>query len=258
MEENRNEMQLSILEKEPAGDVIVRQGEIRLVGKKTRIVTANKRQPLPQIKAFWQQCEEDGTLQALRALSPNAKCYASATDNFGKMEYDYWIAVEADESTPVPEGYGVIETLETNYARFRAEGPACDAVYNLWSWIYRRWFTRGEYKHGISPELELYPFEGRDSESCVTEIRVPVKKIDKKRMKRSQLPMMLPPLGALLGLVIGINMENITAGLLVGFLGGYIGSIVVQHILDEREVDKTGLEERLDAPKKEEKKSEEE
>lgn len=249
MAETEKRMQLSIMEKEPAGDVIFRQEEIRLIGKKTRIITANKREPLPQIKEFWKKCEEDGTLAALREISPRAKCFVSATDNFGKMEYDYWIAVEAERDTPVPEGYGVIETLETNYAAFRAEGPACDAVYNMWAWIYRRWFTRSEYKHGISPELELYPFAGRDREDCVTEVRVPVKKVDKKRMKRSQIPMMMPPAGALVGLLIGIRLGQITAGLFAGFIGGLVLSILFQYRTGEREVDRTGLEERLDPPK---------
>ena len=223
---------------ETEGGTMVEQPALCLVGKRKRISTQKGQDALAQIREFWAQCGEDGTLAALRGLAPDAQCFVAACHNFDTQEYDYWIAIETiEEGLEAPEGFEFLMTEESAYALFPCKGPALQSVFDRWAWVYRKWFPKGEYFHGTSPELEVYPFGDMEAEEYRSELRVPVKKVpaDYYRRKRTPMKMMLLRLiGVFAGLVIGTRMGSATVGMLVGLLGGFVAATILQQIYDDK------------------------
>ena len=221
---------------------VIEQPALRLIGKRQRIVTEKGKDALAQIKEYWAQCEADGTLAALRSLVPDAEGYVAACHNFGKQEYDYWVAVEMpDEEFAVPEGYEELFTEESDYALFPCKGPALQSVFDQWAFVYRKWFPRGHYFHGTSPELEVYPFGDMEAETYACELRVPVKKVPENYYRRKRTPMkmmLLPLVGVFAGLVIGTRFGSATGGMLVGLLGGFVAATILQQIQENKDKEK--------------------
>ena len=210
---------------------VISQPEMLLIGKKTQI-NSNKGQkdPFVQIREFWAACREDGTLETLRTLSPDAGCYYAACTNFQTRLYDYWIAIEADEDTPIPDGFETLRTEETSYACFPCEGPGLQSVFNRWAWIYREWFVKSNYNHGASPELEMYPFGDMDGADYRAEVRVPVQKVPPMPKRRFTMDAMLLPLVCMLvGIIIGQQLGSLAAGALVGLFVGFLANSITEH-----------------------------
>ena len=129
---------------ETEGGTMVEQPALCLVGKRKRISTQKGQDALAQIREFWVQCGEDGTLAALRGLAPDAQCFVAACHNFDTQEYDYWIAIETiEEGLEAPEGFEFLMTEESAYALFPCKGPALQSVFDRWAWVYRKWFPKG-------------------------------------------------------------------------------------------------------------------
>ena len=151
MEEFKQEAvrELTGMGMETEDGTMVEQPALCLVGKRKRISTQKGQDALAQIREFWAQCGEDGTLAALRSLAPDAQCFVAACHNFDTQEYDYWIAIETiEEGLEAPEGFEFLMTEESVYALFPCKGPALQSVFDRWAWVYRKWFPKGEYFHG--------------------------------------------------------------------------------------------------------------
>ena len=240
MEERKQEAKRAPAVPDSAAEegIVARQPALLLAGKRKRIITEKGREALAQIQEFWAECEADGTLAALRDLAPDARCYVAANHNFEKYAYDYWIAIEVLEEEPqIPAGFETLQTEETEYALFPCKGPGLKSAFERWGFVYRKWFPRGHYFHGTSPELEVYPFGDMEAEGYESELRVPVKKVppDYYRRKRRPMRMMLLPLaGVFIGLLVGTQAGNATVGMLVGLLGGFVAATILQQIQDDK------------------------
>lgn len=241
MEEIKQEptCELATLGAQVEEGTVIAQPALLLVGKRKRIVTEKDQKALAQIRAFWAQCEEDGTLAALRGFAPGARCYVAACHNFDKRAYDYWIAVETvAQGFDVPEGFESLQTEEADYAVFPCKGPGLQSVFDRWAFVYRKWFPQGHYFHGTSPELEVYPFGDMEAEEYASELRVPVKKVPAdyyRRKRRPMLMMLLPLIGVFAGLIIGTRLGSATVGMLIGLLGGFVAATILQQIQDDKD-----------------------
>ncbi len=179
-----------------------------------------------QVRAFWQECGANGTLEALRALAlPGARGFFAACTDFKSHAYDYWIAVEVEADADIPDGFERLETRERTCAVFTAKGPAHETVSSMWHAVYNEWFPKGSYIYVPGPEIEHYPFGDREAADYRTEIFVPVKKADggKEPPKRrdATLGVLFVSVGAVAGMLIAGSSEQPLFAMLVGGALGY-------------------------------------
>lgn len=207
-------------------------------GKRRRIDTkaaANEE----QVRAFWRECREDGTLEALRALAhEKAQGYIGACTNFGTRAYDYWVAVEAAPDAALPGGYETLEADARLVAAFPLEGPAHEAMAAGWTAIYNKWFPKAKYQYAAGPEVENYPFGDMQSADYRCEVLVPVKPLAPVRFtprrRGSMLSLLFIALGAAAGMLVAGSSGNATIYMLVGAAVGYFAYSYVNKLLEER------------------------
>ena len=200
-------------------------------GKHTTINTKTAKNE-DQVRAYWQQCREDGTLDTLKQVAhPDAKGFTAVCTDFQGREYEYWITVEAPDGAEPPQGYERIETIERRCAVFPCEGPAHAAVAEEWHFIYNTWFPRSAYSYDQGPELEHYPFGDMQAADYKCEILVPVKPVDPVNLpkrKDSMMGLLFVAVGAVAGMVVAGSAEKpfifiLGGGLLGYFVYAYIG-----------------------------------
>lgn len=211
-------------------------------GKRRRIDTkaaANEE----QVRAFWQECREDGTLEALRALAhPDARGYIGACTNFETHAYDYWIAVEIAPDAALPGGYDTLEADARLVAAFPLEGPAHEAIAAGWKAIYNKWFPKAKYQYAAGPEVENYPFGDMQAADYPCEILVPVRPLASApvapRRSGSMLSLFFIALGAAAGMLVAGSSDKPTIYMLVGAAVGYFAYSYVNKLREERAAQK--------------------
>lgn len=207
-------------------------------GKHTRINTKNEKNEV-QVRAFWNACREDGTLEALRAIArPGAKGFSAACTNFKGREYDYWIAIEVAPDAELPEGYEQIDVPVRQCAVFPCTGPAHEAIAKQWSYIYSTWLPKASFAYDAAPgaEIENYPFGDMDAADYQCEILVPVKPMDPSRglpqRRDNMLAVLFVSVGAVGGMLLAGSGEN---ALLYILVGGALGYFIYAYIAKRRE-----------------------
>lgn len=198
-----------------------------------------------QLRAFWDTCREDGTLDALRALAaPGVDCLSGACTNFGSHGYDYWIAVEAADGAEVPEGYERLEVPERKCAVFACEGPAREAVAQKWHYIYNKWFPRARFNYDSNPEIENYPFGDMLSADYRCEILVPVRPVEAldqpAKRRDGTMAILFVAVGSLLGMFAAGQSDKPFIYVLVGGAAGYFVFSYITKRRDEIRAKKRG------------------
>ncbi len=158
---------------------LVDKPDINVVGK-TVNVTFKNGEYLLQIPQFWDECEQDGSLDRLMNLASTGQSLGKVTlgvlmdfsEDMKRFTY-MRAAVQADGA--VPEGMIVKTIPAATWAVFEAIGPMPDAIQTLWSRIKSEFFTTAQFEHAKAPGLELYPINGSpDDPDYRSEVWVPV------------------------------------------------------------------------------------
>lgn len=221
----------------------------RFIGKRTHIITKQGSTQERQ-RAFLESLESDGTMDYLKSIAKAGADYAAGIcTNFTSKGYDYWIAVEVDEDTPVnpvaeegvPAEYGYEETnaAQGKYAYFECE---IDGIKDCWADIYNRWFPKSGYNHTGAQEIEIFPFGNRLAEDYRCTLLVPVRAIERiplSKYKRGGMlgaaPFIL--LGSIAGALISGAADTKTL-LVSALLGGTLTWFLFEYIsrrLDQRD-----------------------
>jgi AraC family transcriptional regulator len=141
-----------------------------VVGKKTRIEGTDS----GQFGRFWQQCEEDGTLQQLSAIGTQP----------GRQTGGMFIGVSCVEADPAIRNFFFLVSAEcpepcqadglerytvpaAKWAVFRNCGSMPDALVEAEMTAFLTWLPESRYRHANAPELEVYlPCDGEAGTVC--------------------------------------------------------------------------------------------
>lgn len=140
---------------------IIKKEAFRVVGKKLHVSTADG-QNFMKIPAFWSDCDKDGTVQTLCALSEDGSTLGICADFSPEMNgFDYYIAAPA-KGKDVPGGYIEFTVPAQTWAVFDAVGRLPASIQTVTQKIFSEWFPASSFEHADAPELEVYPAEGMD------------------------------------------------------------------------------------------------
>lgn len=116
-----------------------------------------------QFAAFWQQCHEDGTVDALKATSsdPAENCTGSRIFGVSRVEKDpnnraftFFIASECDG---LP-GYDSFTVPAAEWAVFSCPGEVkISGLIDAELYAFMEWLPASGYVHALCPEMEVYP-----------------------------------------------------------------------------------------------------
>ena len=132
-----------------------------------------------EIPKFWDRANADGTVDTLLKSASDSTlvfgiCYGTTTKEDPTFEYS--IAVECKEDTPVPDGYRKTVLPARTWATFGGKGKMPDAIQNRWKKIITEFFPTSEYTSTREFDIEAYPDGDTDSEEYYSEIWIPVVK----------------------------------------------------------------------------------
>ncbi len=212
--------------------------ERRFIGKRTHIVTKQGATG-EKSRAFMKSLEEDGSIEQMKAImKADAQYIAGICSNFTSKGYDYWVAVEVEEDTEIPEDFETISAPEGRYAYFESEGGSVEAVTERWSEIYNAWFPKSGYNHQGTQELEIYPLGDMDAEDYRCTLLVPVRLVERiplNSYRRSALggaPFVL--LGSVAGLLLS-GAKDTKSMLIGGLIGGLAAMFLYGYYAKRRE-----------------------
>lgn len=155
---------------------IEEQNKFRLAGVMKAITTINGEnfKLIPQI---WKDAWSDGTNKKIDSLGikSNPECYGVCC-NFRKDEFDYMIAVESN--IELPEGFAELIIPKLTWVKFECRGKLPESQQNVWKRIFTEWFPTSGYEHDNGPEIEWYSNEDVNSDTYLSEIWIPIKKIE--------------------------------------------------------------------------------
>lgn len=124
----------------PLAENVREYDERRFMGRRTRIA-AKQSTPGEKAREFLLSLKQDGTVDELKTvMKEGAEYIVGICSNFTSKGYDYWVAVEVDNDTPLLEGYETIFVPAGTYAYFDCEGGTNEAVTSCWSNVYNTWF----------------------------------------------------------------------------------------------------------------------
>lgn len=112
---------------------------------------------LKEIPAFWQDCEQDGTLLKLGGLGEGKGMFGICMNFENEGRFHYMIGVESSADTAAMDGFVSRVIPASAWAVFTSIGPMPDAIQQVWRHIYQEWLPTGGYRHAGGPELEVYP-----------------------------------------------------------------------------------------------------
>ncbi|MFC4303698.1 GyrI-like domain-containing protein [Cohnella boryungensis] len=154
---------------------IVEKEAFTVLGKILR-TTCENGENLRQIPWFWQQCNEDGTVDKLMSMAPGKDLLGVCMDmQVDKGEFSYMIACETTTS-PTAESFSTRTIPASTWAVFTSVGPLPGTIQSLFGRIYQEWFPAAGYAHSGAPELEVYLPGDTTSEDYRCEVWIPVVK----------------------------------------------------------------------------------
>lgn len=222
----------------PLAENVREYDERRFMGRRTRIA-AKQSTPGEKAREFLLSLKQDGTVDELKTvMKEGAEYIVGICSNFTSKGYDYWVAVEVDNDTPLLEGYETIFVPAGTYAYFDCEGGTNEAVTSCWSNVYNTWFPKSGYNHQGTQEMEIYPLGDMEAEDYRCTLLVPVKRIERvpiNKYRRSALgsaPFVL--IGSVMGLLISGANDTKTM-LIAALVGGGLAWFLYEYIAKRRE-----------------------
>ena len=102
----------------PLAENVREYDERRFMGRRTRIA-AKQSTPGEKAREFLLSLKQNGTVDELKTvMKEGAEYIVGICSNFTSKGYDYWVAVEVDNDTPLLEGYETIFVPAGTYAYF--------------------------------------------------------------------------------------------------------------------------------------------
>lgn len=154
---------------------IIQREAFTAIGKRIAVSHTND-ENLRTIPSFWDACEDDGTVERLRALRPDRMLLGICLENNPQTDlFEYAIAVEADfDSSASNQHWDTIDIPAATWAKFTAVGALPGAIHSLWARIFEEWFPATAYEHTGGPELEICPPGDALSDEYRCEVWIPV------------------------------------------------------------------------------------
>lgn len=222
----------------PLAENVREYDERRFMGRRTRIA-AKQSTPGEKAREFLLSLKQDGTVDELKTvMKEGAEYIVGICSNFTSKGYDYWVAVEVDNDTPLLEGCETIFVPAGTYAYFECEGGTNEAVTSCWSNVYNTWFPKSGYNHQGTQEMEIYPLGDMEAEDYRCTLLVPVRRIERvpiNKYRRSALgsaPFVL--IGSVAGLLISGASDTKTM-LIAALVGGGLAWFLYEYIAKRRE-----------------------
>ena len=128
------------------------------------------------IPKFWDDVYANGDCDKLMTYDTDAnKAVYGVCYNFKTESFDYMIAVKG-ERMDVGD-YEVLEVPELTWVKFECRGRLPEAQQNVWKRIFTEWLPTSGYEHDEGPEIEWYSNQDMNSENYLSEIWIPIKKV---------------------------------------------------------------------------------
>ena len=121
-----------------------------------------------EIPKYWKELKKEGILEK---LSNNYKenllgvCIGTQSD----FEYKYGIGIELKENVTTNNELEIIEIPKSTWVVFKCKGQDEKNINELWTRIYKEFFTTSSYRQSMDIDFELYDAEN-------TEIWIPISK----------------------------------------------------------------------------------
>lgn len=218
----------------PLAENVREYDERRFMGRRTHIVTKQGATG-EKARAFMKSLEHEGAIDELKTvMKEDAQYIAGICSNFTSKGYDYWVAVEVDNDTPLLEGYETIFAPAGTYAYFDCGGGTSEAVTSCWSNVYNTWFPKSGYNHQGTQEMEIYPLGDMEAEDYRCTLLVPVRRIERvpRRSALGSAPFVL--MGSVIGLLIS-SANDTKAMLIAALVGGGLAWFLYEYIAKRRE-----------------------
>ncbi|MDO4539852.1 MAG: AraC family transcriptional regulator [Syntrophomonadaceae bacterium] len=140
---------------------IEKREAFKLICKKKQVNQPQGDAATPDISAFWGQCSQDGTMEALCKYGrfDNYEgilgvCFSSEMADSG---FPYGIGAEYNGAPLTEEGFDIVDIPAHTYAAFTCRGKMPDAFKNTYQQICTEFFPQSNYEYGNGVELEVYP-----------------------------------------------------------------------------------------------------
>ncbi|MGX7420194.1 GyrI-like domain-containing protein [Carnobacterium gallinarum] len=155
---------------------IEERSAFKVVGIKEQISTIDG-ENAKEIPKIWERVNQDGTAERIEELAnttPDGILGVCA--NFTPVTMDYWVA--AATTLAAPTDFETLEIGSQMWAIFEVVGPMPEAIQDAWQRIFSEWFPKSGYEHADGPEFEWYSLEDPAREDYLSEIWIPVVKIN--------------------------------------------------------------------------------
>lgn len=151
---------------------IMTRNALCVIGKATH-VTLKDGEELRRIPRFWKECEVDGTVDRLRALSSDGRLLGISIPDYENEELRYTVAAASDD---VPTGQDLLtwSIPRSTWAVFTSSGVMPGAIQELWRYIYQVWLPATGYQKCGGPEIEVYFPGDVYSEAYKSEVWIPL------------------------------------------------------------------------------------
>ncbi len=132
-----------------------------------------------QIPDFWNECEQDGTLDKLKSCSSHQDKlmigFADGT-SFTGQSYTYYIGTPYDGDA-LPDGYTTASLPERTWAVFRCVNLSDQATNEVaFKKIFSEFFPTSEYEPTQEYQLEVWPDDGHRHPDEIAEVWISVRK----------------------------------------------------------------------------------
>ena len=123
------------------------------------------------IPKFWDELKENGKLKEISQNSTRNVLGVCVVEENNK-EYKYGIGREIYDNDSDIDDAQIIKVPKSKWIVFKCQGQKPEDINELWSRIYREYFTTSEYKQNMNIDFELY-----DDKNTEIWIRIEEKKV---------------------------------------------------------------------------------
>ena len=159
---------------------IVKKPAFKVICKRQVVEKPGSDVAATDIRAFWSQCGEDGSLKRLFKYMPKELtfggllgiCFTNSSEN---NHFPYGIGFEYDGREVSDEDFEVIEIPEYTFAVFTCKGKMPDSFIDTYKRIVSEFFPQNQnYSYAGGVELEVYPSDDTQNPDYTCEIWIAV------------------------------------------------------------------------------------
>ncbi|MCI8310493.1 MAG: AraC family transcriptional regulator [Clostridia bacterium] len=121
-----------------------------------------------EIPKFWDEVRENGKLKEISKNFSRCTLGVCIGEN-NANQHKYGIGIEMKKDDEQIPGTEIINVSKSKWVVFKCKGNQAKDINELWSRIYKEYFTTSEYKQKFNIDFELYTDED-------TEIWIPIEK----------------------------------------------------------------------------------